>query len=348
MEAGPRIHKSTANIVVADDVESNLALLAALLGREGYSVHTAPDGLTALDLVVSEMPDLVITDVMMPGIDGFELCRRIKRNPATRLTPVIIVTSLAEREDRIEGINAGAEDFLTKPFDAHELRARVRSLVTLKRYTDDLDSADSVILSLGLIVEARDGYTGDHCQRMAAFAAAFGAHLSLPPEDIAALHRGGYLHDVGKVGIPDSILLKPGRLTPEEFAIMKRHTAIGDALCGDLRLLRPVRPITRHHHERWDGSGYPDGLRGDDIPFLAQITSIVDVYDALTSDRPYRKALTKEAALQELREEAERGWRRPDLVDEFTAICTDGRLTQLIERTAPPVPFSAPAASTPR
>jgi putative two-component system response regulator len=279
---------------------------------------------------------------MMPGIDGLELCRRIKSNSATRLTPVIIVTSLGERDVRIAAINAGADDFLTKPFDPHELQARVRSLVNLKRFTDDLDSADTVILSLGMIVEARDGTTGNHCQRMAAYAAAFGAHLDLPPEDVAALHRGGYLHDVGKVGVPDSILLKPGKLTASEFEAMKRHTVIGDALCGDLRLLRQVRPIARHHHERSDGSGYPDGLKGDDIPLLAQITGIVDVYDALTNDRPYRKALTENAALEELREEARRGWRRVDLFDEFVSICNDGRLKRLIDR-APMAPVGLPA-----
>ena len=323
-------------IVVADDVEANLDLLSGLLTREGYSVHVAGDGSAALELVLNQMPDLVITDAMMPGMDGFELCRRVKANPATRLTPIIMVTSLSERGDRIKGINAGADDFLTKPFDPHELRARVRSLVSLKRYTDELDSADSVILSLGLIVEARDGTTGDHCARMAAFAAAFGTHLALPPEDIASLHRGGYLHDIGKVGVPDAILTKPGRLTPDEFEIMKQHTVIGHALCGDLRLLRPVRPIARHHHERCDGSGYPDGLTGDDIPLLAQITGIVDVYDALTSDRPYRKALTQEAALKELLEEVRRGWRRADLVEEFVAICSDGRLRQLAPASVAP------------
>jgi len=336
--------RTTGNIVIADDVEANRQLLWGLLTREGYTVHMASDGVAALDLVARQMPDVVITDVMMPEMDGFELCRRIKNNPATRLTPVVLVTSLAERNDRIAGINAGADDFLTKPFDPHELRARVRSLVSLKRYTDDLDSADSVILSLGLIVEARDGTTGGHCQRMAAFAAAFGAHLALPPEDIAALHRGGYLHDVGKVGVPDAILTKPGRLTPDEFEIMKRHTVIGDALCGDLRLLRGVRPIVRHHHERCDGSGYPDGLKDHDIPLLAQITGIVDVYDALTSDRPYRKALTQEAALKELLEEARRGWRRADLVDEFAGICADGHLKRLGDHTAPGAPFRPAAA----
>jgi putative two-component system response regulator len=336
--------RASGNIVVADDVPANVDLLTNILTREGYSIQSAADGMTALELIVKQMPDLVITDVMMPGMDGFELCRRVKGNPATRLTPIILVTSLSERVDRINGINAGADDFLTKPVDRHELRARVRSLVNLKRFTDDLDSADSVILSLGLIVEARDGTTGDHCERMAAYTAAFGAHLALPAEDIAALHRGGYLHDVGKVGVPDAILLKKGRLTPDEFELMKRHTVIGDALCGDLRLLRPVRPIARSHHERFDGSGYPDGLAGNDIPLLAQITGIVDVYDALTSDRPYRKALTETTALHELEEEARRGWRRADLVSEFIAICRDGRLKRLIDHTRAPVAFR-PATS---
>jgi len=328
---------SLGKIVIADDIQANLNYLTELLSREGYSVHSALDGCAALELVVSEVPDVVVSDVRMPNMDGLELCRRIKNDPATRLTPVVLVTSLAERPDRLAGIDAGADDFLAKPVDPHELTARVRSLVTLKRFTDDLDSADSVILSLGLIVEARDGQTGNHCQRMAAFAAAFGAHLGLPQDDIAALHRGGYLHDLGKVAIPDAILLKPGKLTPDEFDFMKSHTVIGEALCGDLKLVKPVRPIIRSHHERCDGSGYPDGLRGDEIPLLAQITGIVDVYDALTSDRPYRAAMTEDAAIKELEQEARRGWRQSDLVAEFTSICLDGRLKQLAARTAAPV-----------
>src|SRR5919106_2085466 len=219
--------KNSGKVVVIDDVEENLELISGVLARDGYTVVGARDGAAGLDLVLHERPDLVLTDVVMPRMNGFELCRRLKDDRETRLIPVVLVTGLAERADRIEGINAGADDFLTKPFDAHELKARVRSLVRLKRFTDDLDSADSVILSLGMIVEARDGTTGNHCQRMAAFAAAFGAHLELPPEDIAALHRGGYLHDVGKVGVPDSILLKPGKLPPAEYETMKRHTVIG-------------------------------------------------------------------------------------------------------------------------
>lgn len=225
--------------------------------------------------------------------------------------------------------------------NAHELRARVRSLVRLKRYTDDLDSAESVILSLGLTVEARDPYTLGHCARMAAYAAAFGVHLDLPDDEIAALHRGGYLHDVGKVGVADAVLLKPGRLTPDEEALMQRHPSIGDALCGDMRLLRGVKPIVRHHHERLDGSGYPDHLAGDAVPLLAQIAGIVDVFDALTTDRVYRPALSAEVACAELQAEAARGWRSPRLVSEFIDIWRSGRLVKLSEGRPGPLALAA-------
>jgi putative two-component system response regulator len=318
--------KHAGTVVVVDDIEANLDLFTRLLTRDGYIVHAARDGARALELVIRHMPDLVLSDVVMPEIDGFELCRRIKEDKATRLTPVVLVTSLSEREDRIKGINVGADDFLTKPVNTHELQARVRSLVRLKRYTDDLDSADSVILSLGLTVEARDPHTGGHCERMASYAAIFGAHLKLNEDDIAALHRGGYLHDVGKVGIPDSILLKPSPLTPDERRVMETHALIGDALCGDLRMLRLVRAIVRHHHEHLDGTGYPDGLSGESVPLLAQIMGIVDIYDAMTTERVYRKALKPEDAFAELQVAALRGWHSSRLVEEFIALVRRGGL----------------------
>ena len=326
MALGPPGKKAAGHIVVADDVPDLLAHLSEVLTTDGFFVQTAPDGEAALALIREEAPDLVLADVHMPAMDGIELCRQIKTNPATRLTPVVLLTGLGDRSDRIAGINAGADDFLIKPISGPELRARVRSLVRLKRFTDDLDSAESIILSLALTVEARDKYTSGHCQRMAAYAAALGMHLGLIEEEVAALRRGGYLHDVGKVGVPDAILQKPGPLTPEEFAIVKAHTTVGDNLCGSLRLLRLVRPIVRSHHERADGSGYPDGLKGDTIPFLAQIMGIVDVYDALTSNRSYRAALTPEQACVRLLREVDLGWRRRDLVGEFTALCRSGRL----------------------
>jgi putative two-component system response regulator len=270
--------------------------------------------------------DLVLLDVMLPGRDGFEVCREVKRQPSTRLIPVVLITSLQDSDSKIRGFDAGADDFITKPFNSHELRARVRSLLRLKRYTDDLDTAEAVIVSLALTIEARDASTDGHCQRLAAYATSLGAALALNDDDLAALERGGFLHDIGKVGIPDGILLKPACLTADEYTIVKQHTVIGDRLCGELRSLRRVRPIVRHHHERRDGSGYPDGLAGDAIPLLAQIIAIVDVFDALTTIRPYKAAVSVEAAVEELRREVNRGLHRGDLVETFVALGRQGRL----------------------
>jgi len=320
--------QGAGKILVVDDTLANVELLEGLLTREGYAVVTAADGEGALEAMVRESPDLVLLDVMMPKLNGFEVCRRLKHDPATRLTPVVLITALEEREDKIQGINAGADDFLTKPVNAQELRARVRSLVRLKRYTDDLDSAESVIFSLAATIEARDPSTQGHCQRLAHYAVALGVHRDLRDDDLAALHRGGLLHDVGKVSVPDGILLKPGPLTPDEYTVMQRHTVVGDTILGNLRSLRPVRPIVRHHHERLDGSGYPDGLRGDAIPLLAQIVGLVDVYDALTTDRPYRTALAPEQAYEELSAEARKGWRDRVLVEGLIILGRSSRLHQ--------------------
>lgn len=287
-------------VLVVDDLPANVDLLSSMLTREGYEVVTAFDGEQALRMVEDTQPDLVVLDVLMPALNGYEVCERMKQNPATRLTPVVLITALHEREDKIQGINAGADDFLTKPVDVHELKARVRSLVRLKRYTDDFESAESVILSLALVIEARDAYTDGHCQRLASYATALGSSLGLSDEDLAALFRGGYLHDVGKIGIPDSILLKPGRLTQDEYQQIKEHPLIGDRLCGELRSLRQVRPIVRHHHERLDGSGYPRGLKGDAILLDARILAIADVVEAMSSHRPYRPGLGIEPALAEI------------------------------------------------
>lgn len=326
MQQIPPGRRITGKIVIADDMQPLLETLCETLALDGHEVFPAPDGEAAMALVHSESPDLVLTDVHMPSLNGIELCRRLKEDPATRLIPVMLLTGLDGRKERLAGIDAGADDFLTKPVNNSELRARVRSLVRLKRFTDELDSAEAIILSLALTVEARDKYTGGHCERMAAYAATLGNHLGLTTDEVGALRRGGYLHDVGKIAIPDAILQKPGPLTVDEFEIVKRHTTIGDKLCGNLRLLRMVRPIVRCHHERADGSGYPDGLGGEDIPLLAQIMSVVDVYDALTTDRPYRPALSAAEACATLEREAGRGWRRADLVREFTMLCRTGVL----------------------
>jgi putative two-component system response regulator len=311
--------QNTARVLVVDDARENRTLLERLLSGHGYIVETAEDGDAALESIATDAPDIILLDVQMPGPNGFEVCRRVKGDPSTRLIPVVLLTGLSDRRSRIEGIDAGADDFVNKPFDADELRARIRSLVRLKQFTDDLDSAESVILSLALTVEARDACTSGHCQRLARYATMLGAALSLGDDQLGALHRGGYLHDVGKIGIPDSVLLKPHKLTDDEYALMKHHTIIGDTLCGKLRSLSLVRPIVRHHHERLDGSGYPDGLSGDDIPLLAQIVGIVDAFDAITTNRPYRRAQPQRFAFEELRADAARGLCSRDLVETFIA-----------------------------
>jgi putative two-component system response regulator len=271
-------------------------------------------------MVEVEAPDLIVSDIDMPALNGIEFCRQVKEQPATRLVPFILITGLADRANRIAGIEAGADDFLGKPFDSQELKARVRSLLRIKRYTDELDSAESVIVSLALTVEARDPYTKGHCQRLAAYAVMIGERLGASEEQISALNRGGYLHDVGKIGVPDNVLFKPSSLTPAEYEILKRHTVIGDRLCGDLRALSLVRPIVRHHHERLDGSGYPDGLKGDAVPLLAQIIAIVDEYDAITTTRPYRLAMSPEHAFDELHDDARTGRLNPDLIQVFEGV----------------------------
>ncbi len=313
--------RQRGSVLVVDDNPGDVFLARTLLEEEGYTVYTAHNGHDALDIVSREQPDVVLSDVLMPEPDGFEVCRQIKRDPATRLIPVVLITGLHDLEDKIKGIDAGADDFLAKPFNFDELTARVRALMRLKRFTDDLDSAESVITSLALTIEARDQYTEGHCERLSQYSTALGAELGLNPDDLSALQWGGFLHDVGKIGVSDTVLRKPASLTMTEFQAMKLHTIIGERLCGELNSLRRVRPIVRHHHEHLDGSGYPDGLRGDAIPILAQIMGIVDVYDALTTERPYRHAMKPESAFELLLQEADKGWRRRDLVEAFIDLC---------------------------
>ena len=312
-----------AHILVVDDLTANRELLQALLTDEGYRVTVAADGEEALASIARERPDLILLDILMPKVDGYEVCRRLKADPDTRLVPVVLVTGLTEVDCRIRGLQVGADDFMCKPIVVPEMRARVASLLRLKRYTDALDSAESVIISLAMTIEARDRATEGHCQRLAEYATALGERLGLSKDDVDTLRVGGYLHDVGKIGIPDKILLKDSRLTTDEYELMKGHTLIGDRLCAELRLLKHVRPIVRHHHERLDGSGYPDGLAGESVPLLAQIMGIVDVFDAITTPRPYKPALSPDWACSELRAEVQRGWRRDDLVESFIGMLSE-------------------------
>ncbi len=294
-------------VLVAEDDPAGRELLLALLEALGYGGLAVGDAESALAAVRQDSPDLVLSDVGMPGMGGFELCRRLKADAATRLIPVVLVTGIGE-EYRRAGIEAGADEFLAKPVSLEELRLRLRALLRMKAFTDDLESAEAVLCTLARSIEAKDPYTEGHCERLAAHAVELGQALGLGQPDLRALHLGGYLHDLGKVGIPEAILQKPGPLTVAEGLIMQRHSIIGEEICSPLRTLRSVLPIIRHHHERQDGTGYPDLFAGEAVPLLARILQVVDVYDAMTTDRPYRRAMTREAALHALRSEAERGW----------------------------------------
>ena len=308
---------NAGKVLIVDDCEPSLHGLGELLQQAQYTVLTATNGADAFEIVKRERPDLVLLDVLIPGMSGLDICAELKRNGDTHLTPVVLISGADERETRLAGLESGAADFLNKPIDPQELRARLRSLMRLKRLTDDLETAESLFLALGRIIEARDPCTEGHCERMAAYATALGRRLNVDRPGIDALCRGAFLHDVGKIAIPDRVLLKKGRLTRKEYELMKRHPAIGDDLCSTVRSFESVRPLVRHHHERLDGCGYPDGLAGDQVPLLAQIVSVVDVFDALTTNRPYRQALATSTAYRIMRDDARGGWCREDLVETF-------------------------------
>ena len=318
--------RARTHILAVDDSALDREMLKDELTGEGYQVSTARDGDEALAKVEADPPDLILLDVVMPTLDGYEVCRRLKSDARTILIPVVMITSLQATDQRIRGIEAGADDFLSKPFNRQELMTRVRSLLKLKRHTDELENAETVLFSLALSVEAKDPYTIGHCDRLARYSVALGRKLGVSEEYLKALHRGGILHDVGKIGIPDSILLKPGPLTPEERTVMQAHPVIGERICSPLRSLRLVLPIIRHHHERWDGSGYPDGLAGGAIPLTARILQVVDLFDAFTTQRPYKPAFTLEQSFALMREETAKGWSDARLMETFIDLVQEERV----------------------
>src|SRR5713226_1222606 len=308
--------REMAVVLVVDDGVANRELVQAYLAGLDCDVRVAEDGSSALAQIKAEPPDLVLLDVQMPGMDGYEVCRRIKAGPRGRLLPVVMITALNQTDDRVRALEAGADDFMSKPLERVELVARVRSALRLKALYNTLDSAEQVIFSLAAAVEAKDSLTEKHTQRVAESARHLGVRLGLPEVALDALYRGGVIHDIGKIGIPDSILLMPGPLDAAETACMQSHVLIGENIVRPLRSASTLLPIIRHHHERFDGTGYPDGLSGREIPRLARIVSVCDAYAALVNDRPYRRRLPIDQALAVLVDGAGRQW-DPEVVDLF-------------------------------
>jgi putative two-component system response regulator len=309
-------------ILVVDDEIVNRTLLRGILTPLGYEVVEAEDGEAALAQVAAKLPDLVLLDVLMPRLNGYEVCKALKGDPRSRLVPIVLLTGLDQVDDKIKAADVGADEFLTKPFNVAELTTRVRSLLSLKFFTDELEHASTVLESVALVVEGRDNYTGNHCRRLGEYSTRVGKALGVSEEDVRILHLGGIFHDLGKIAVSDIVLNKPGRLTPEEWTAMRRHPVVGAELCQSMRTLGGVLPLIRNHHEKLDGSGYPDGLKGGEISLLVRIISVVDVYDALATKRAYKDSLPQARCLEILREESAKGWWDRDVVEALARTLT--------------------------
>jgi cyclic di-GMP phosphodiesterase len=326
-----RVEGKTPVVLVAISDSVFLEFISGVLKGEGYEVLIADDGNEAVRVLFQQPFDLALLDVNMPHWNGITLCKILKSSPQSRLVPVVLITDDADSECRIEGINAGADEFASKSVNIDELKARLRSLLKLKFYTDELEHAEGVLFSLARCIEARDRYTRGHCERLSTYSVALAEKLRLSDEEKIALRRAGIVHDIGKVVIPDEVLLKFGPLSPLEWELMRLHTVVGADICAPLRTFRLVIPIILYHHERMNGSGYPHGLKGDEIPLTARILATVDVFDALTTKRPYKKAYSVEKALEMMRSEARSGLLDPFLVDTF-AILIQNKSLELLHK----------------
>jgi putative two-component system response regulator len=315
-------------VLVVDDVAANRDLIDGLLEGRGYDVRQARDGAEALAIVRASQPDIVLLDIDMPVMDGISVCRAIKDDPATRLVPVVLITAASDRDTRIRGLEAGADDFLTKPFDGTELLVRTRVLLRDRALNKRLDATETVLLAVGRAVEARDRYTIDHAERVGRYARELGRVIGLSGEDADWVYMGGVLHDVGKIAIRDSILLKPSALDDAEWGLMRTHPVEGERICQPLKSTIPVLPTIRHHHERFDGTGYPDGLAGEAIPLSARLVAIADSWDAMTSNRIYRASLGEVEARRRLEGGAGSQWDGA-LVHQYLALVDSGRLAEL-------------------
>jgi putative two-component system response regulator len=290
-------------VLIVDDTNTNRKVAAYALGD--CNILEAENGEKGLELVRSNPDiDVILLDVMMPGMSGYEVCQTIKAHPRWRLIPVVMLTGLDGVESRVNALHSGADDFITRPCEVVELRARVYNSARVKRYNEQLEDTDTILFTLANVVEGKDGYTNGHLQRIEKLTESFCRRLGLSEQAQKIVRYGGLLHDIGKITVHDSILNKPGKLTPEEYEAMKLHTVSGFNIVSPLRMGHQVGPIIRGHHERWDGGGYPDGLSGADIPLGARIVKICDVFDALTTDRSYRKKLPNQEALAYIRAES--------------------------------------------
>ncbi len=310
-------HEPQRTLLIVDAADINRRVLRGMLKVGGYRMIEARGSVEAFQILEQESVDLIVVDLMMPEISGAQFCARLKANRRTHLTPILMLSSIRGSESEIAGISSGADEFLLRPLHPDVTRARVRAMLRNKAAIDSLDEAEAILFSLAQAVEGRDKCTGDHCERLARFSMALGTAIGLSDRELQALHRGGYLHDIGKVCVPDAVLYKPGPLDDTEWTTMRTHTTRGEEICKPMRTLADVLPIIRSHHERYDGSGYPDGMRGEEIPLLARILQVVDIYDALTSARPYKNAFSQEQAFAILNEETSKGWRDPELVPLF-------------------------------
>lgn len=309
-----------SKILLVDPSRGSRRSMRSSLGELDQEIIESASTAEAIAAISMNSVNLVLINLLAPEMGATEFCRMLKRTPGLQFLPVMVFAGFDDIEAEVGAIEAGADEFLIAPVRPRALRARVQASLRHKAMIDSLDDTETVLFSLAQSVEERDPTLGQHCQRLSLMASAMGVAMNLPPSEIAALQRGGYLHDIGKVAIPDSVLFKPGPLNEQEWKVMKSHAERGERICSHMRLLGDVLPIIRHHHERWDGSGYPDGLRGEEIPLLARILQVADIYDALTSARCYKRALSTEEALDVVLQETKRGWRDPGIVELFADV----------------------------
>jgi putative two-component system response regulator len=305
-------------ILIVDDEPAGRETLESILEPEGYYLVLAENGYQAIEQAKAILPDVILLDVMMPGMNGFEVCRRIRSEKQLAEVPILFLTALDDRQSLLNGLEAGADDFISKPFDRYELRARLLGITRLNRYRklvterknleethkQLLDAYDETIEGWSHAMDLRDRETEGHSQRVTELTMKLASAFDIPKEKLVHVRRGALLHDMGKLGIPDSILLKPGQLSDEEWTLMRQHPQLAYEMLYPIEYLHPALEIPYCHHEKWDGTGYPRGLKGDQIPLAARLFAVVDVWDALTSDRPYRQAWERERALEYIQEQS--------------------------------------------